>query len=102
MAVKTAAKSANVNARMQQDIKKQAEDILAELGIPRSVAMDMYYRQIIMHHGIPFKVTVPWDVPVRDEMSKAESDQMRATGLKQAKEDDSFDVDEVFDELEKM
>ena len=33
-------------------------------------------------------------------MTKAQFDQMMATGLKQAKEDDSFDVDEVFAELE--
>lgn len=39
-------------------------------------------------------------VPARDEMTIAEFNQMMATGLKQAKEDDSFDVDEVFNELE--
>ena len=33
-------------------------------------------------------------------MSVAEFDQMMATGLAQAKADDSFDTDEVFEELE--
>ena len=36
-----AAKTANVNSRMQSDIKQQAERILERLGIPRSVAIDM-------------------------------------------------------------
>lgn len=36
----------------------------------------------------------------REEMTKTEFDQMMANGLKQAMEDDSFDVDEVFSELE--
>ena len=95
-----AVKTASVNSRMRVDIKQQAEGILERLGIPRSAAMDMFYRQIIAHNGIPFSVTLPVSVPARDEMTKAQFDQMMATGLKQAKEDDSFDVDEVFAELE--
>ncbi|MBQ9436990.1 MAG: type II toxin-antitoxin system RelB/DinJ family antitoxin [Lachnospiraceae bacterium] len=95
-----ATKTASVNSRMRIDIKRQAEGILDRLGIPRSVAMDMYYRQIIAHNGIPFSVTLPCSVSARDEMTTAQFDQMMAAGLKQAKEDDSFDVDEVFAELE--
>lgn len=95
-----AVKTANVNLRMKLDIKQQAEGILDRLGIPRSVAIDMYYRQIIAHNGIPFSVTLPAMVPARDEMTTAQFNQMMATGLRQAKEDDSFDLDEVFDELE--
>lgn len=95
-----AMKTASVNSRMRVDIKRQAEEILDRLGIPRSVAMDMYYRQIIAHNGIPFSLTLPATVPARDEMTTVQFDQMMASGLKQAKEDDSFDVDEVFAELE--
>lgn len=96
-----AVKTANVNSRMKVDIKQQAEEILDRLGIPRSVAIDMFYRQIIAHNGIPFSVTLPATVPARDEMTKVQFDQMMATGLKQAKEGDFFNVDEVFDELER-
>lgn len=94
-----AVKTANVNSRMKLDIKQQAESILDRLGIPRSVAIDMYYRQIIAHNGIPFSLTLPASVPERDEMTTAEFDRMMAMGLSQAKKDDSFGVDEVFDEL---
>ena len=95
-----AIKTANVNTRMQVNIKEQAESILDRLGIPRSVAIDMYYRQIIAHNGIPFSVTLPSVVPARDEMSSAEFNKMMEIGLQQAKSDDSFGVDEVFAELE--
>ncbi len=95
-----AIKTANVNSRMKLDIKQQAEEILDRLGIPRSVAIDMYYRQIIAHNGIPFSLTLPVTIPVRSEMSTAHFNQMISTGLRQAKNDDSFDVDAVFDELE--
>lgn len=96
-----AIKTANVNSRMQLDIKQQAERILERLGIPRSVAIDMFYRQIIAHNGIPFSLTLPTDVPMRDELTTAQFNQMMANGLKQAKEDDALDVDEVFEELER-
>ena len=43
-----AAKTANVTARIQPNIKEQAEAILERLGIPVSVFIDMTYRQVIM------------------------------------------------------
>ncbi|MBR4036830.1 MAG: type II toxin-antitoxin system RelB/DinJ family antitoxin, partial [Oscillospiraceae bacterium] len=43
-----ASKTANVTARVQPEIKQQAEDILERLGIPVSVLIDSLYRQIIM------------------------------------------------------
>ena len=96
-----ATKTANVNARIDLTIKTKAEDILAKLGLPRSVAIDAFYRQIIIHGGIPFPLTVQnAKVPALDDMTVAEFNQMMATGLAQAKADDSFDMDEVFDELE--
>ncbi len=95
-----AVKTANVNSRMKLDIKQQAEIILDRLGIPRSVAIDMYYRQIIAHNGIPFSLTLPHTVPARDEMTTTQFNTMMDIGLRQAKEDDSFDVDQVFEELE--
>ena len=97
-----ATKTANVNARIRQDVKQQAEAILTRIGLPRSVAIDMYYRQIIMHDGIPFPVTIPSSVPARDKMSDAEFSAMMQTGYEQVKTDDSYDMDEVFDALEKM
>lgn len=96
-----AIKTANVNSRMQADIKEQAEEILDRLGIPRSVAIDMFYRQIIVHNGIPFSLTLPSNVVARDEMTRKQFNQMMATGLAQAKSDESFDFNEVFDELER-
>ena len=94
-----AVKTANVNSRMKTDIKQKAEKILEQLGIPRSVAIDMYYRQIIAHNGIPFSVTLPTEVPARDEMTAVQFDNMMQEGLRQAKNNESYDVDDVFDKL---
>ena len=42
-----ATKSANLYARIEPDVKEQAEGILAALGIPTSNAINMFYKQII-------------------------------------------------------
>ena len=94
-------KTANVNLRIKSDIKKRAEEILEKLGIPRSVAVDMFYRQIIALKGIPFSVTLNDDIPIREEMTEEQFNEMMTTGLEQAKQDEAYDADEVFDELEK-
>ena len=46
------AKTANVTARIQPEIKEQAEAILSQLGIPVSVFIDMAYRQVILQTGL--------------------------------------------------
>ncbi len=96
-----AVKTANVNARIDLGVKMQAEAILSRIGLPRSVAIDAFYRQIIIHGGIPFSLTIPEPkLPSRDTMREDTFNQMMSTGLSQAKADDSYDFDEVFDRLE--
>lgn len=53
------AKSANLYARIEPDLKEQAENILAALGIPASNAITMFYKQIILQNGLPFEVKLP-------------------------------------------
>ena len=43
-----ATKSANILARVEPEVKEQAEEILSKLGIPASVVINMLYKQIIM------------------------------------------------------
>lgn len=52
-------KSVTMNLRVNPSVKKQAEDVLRQLGIPMATAIDMYLRQISMTGGIPFSVTLP-------------------------------------------
>ncbi len=92
-------KSANVTARIQPEIKEEAEAILNRLGIPVSVFIDMAYRQVIMQGGIPFSLEVTNNILTRDRMTESEFDAMMAVGLAQAKADDSYTVDEAFSNL---
>ncbi len=53
------AKTANIYARIEPEIKEKAEIILGTLGIPASNAINMFYKQIILTGGIPFELKVP-------------------------------------------
>ena len=94
-----AVKTANVTARIQPNIKEQAEAILDRHGIPVSVFIDMTYRQVIMRDGVPFSLDIPDKFATRDSITKAEFDTMMQTGLSQAKRNDSVSVDEAFEQL---
>ena len=53
------AKTAMTHARLTPEVKKQAEEILKELGISISAAYEMFYRQIIAYGGLPFEMRIP-------------------------------------------
>lgn len=53
------AKTSNLYARIEPDVKEQAETILTALGIPVSNAINMFYKQIILQRGIPFDMKLP-------------------------------------------
>ena len=57
-------RTSNVFARVEPEIKEQAEHILSQLGIPMSNAIGLFLRQIIMHRGIPFEIILPAQKPV--------------------------------------
>ena len=63
------AKSSNVMARVEPEIKEQAESILSQLGLPVSVLINSLYRQIIMRGGVPFSMTVPSAIGYSDGVS---------------------------------
>lgn len=53
------AKTSNLYARIEPEVKEQAETILSALGIPVSNAINMFYKQIILQRGIPFEIKLP-------------------------------------------
>ncbi|NLH63127.1 MAG: type II toxin-antitoxin system RelB/DinJ family antitoxin [Erysipelotrichaceae bacterium] len=57
-------KSSNVYARIEPEVKEQAESILSALGIPASNAINMFYKQIILQNGLPFEVKLSVSAPI--------------------------------------
>lgn len=93
------AKSSNVMARVEPEIKEQAESILSQLGLPVSVLINSLYRQIIMRGGVPFSMTVPSHAISRDTMSDADFNAMMSVGLQQAKANESISLNDAINDL---
>ena len=96
-----AAKTANVMARVEPNVKEQAEEIMDILGIPVSVVINTLYKQIIMTRSIPFSLSVPTAPAARDELDDAAFHAMMERGLKEAKADQSRLASDVFADLKR-
>ena len=94
-------KDSTVSARVENDIKNEAEEILKKLGIPVSVVINSLYRQIIYRHGIPFPLTVPTEPKTMDTMSGTELDEILERSYAQSVCGEGRPLGDVFDELEK-
>ena len=90
------AKTATIMARVEPEIKEQAEHIMSELGIPASVVINMLYKQIVMTRSIPFSMSVPVS---RDEMDQNAFNGMMQKGLDDAKANRSRPVADVCRDL---
>jgi DNA-damage-inducible protein J len=47
---------ANINIRVDNGLKKQAESIFSELGLSMSTATTVFYKQVVRYGGIPFEL----------------------------------------------
>ncbi|MCH8836723.1 MAG: type II toxin-antitoxin system RelB/DinJ family antitoxin [Candidatus Marinimicrobia bacterium] len=82
-------KTASVSVRMEPSLKRDAENILRDLGLPASQAVTLFYRQLVLHKGLPFEVKLPVEVT-----RKALEDAVNGRDLA------SFStVDELFEDL---
>ncbi len=46
--------STSMNIRMDSEVKKQAQEIFSELGMDTTTAVNIFLRQVIRTHSIPF------------------------------------------------
>lgn len=95
-----AAKTASVLARIEPDVKMQAEEVMERLGVPASVVINMLYKQIILTQSIPFSLSLTKRPLARNEMSRTEFNSMMSRGYADALAGHHEDVDKVFDELD--
>lgn len=93
-----ARKSANVTARVQPEIKQQAEEILDKIGLPVSVLIDTLYRQIIMTGSVPYSLALP-KLPTRDGLADEQFDAIMEKGYNQAKSGKGLSIDEAFTKI---
>ena len=47
----------NINIQVDNEIKKEAQDIFGAMGFDMTTAINVFLRQVIQHRSIPFTVT---------------------------------------------
>ena len=76
------ANTSAVYARIDTNLKENAESILSQLGISPSSAVQMLYSQIILHKGMPFDLKLPTTKPLAlGNMTATELDEELNKGL---------------------
>ena len=63
----------NVSIRMDVDLKKQAEELFADLGLNMTAAMTMFLKQAVRSQGIPFEISRVPNAETIAAMREAES-----------------------------
>ena len=95
------AKSANLYARIEPDLKEQAETILSALGIPASNAITMFYKQIILRNGLPFDVKLPEHPLDISRMTAAQLDAELEKGYADIKAGRTIPAEQAFSDVRK-
>lgn len=55
-------KTATIQARINPEIKQEAQKILNQLHMTMSEAIALYLTQITLHKGIPFEIKIPNEI----------------------------------------
>ena len=83
-----------VYARIDTNLKENAEAILAQLGITPSSAIQMMYSQIVLRRGMPFELQLPAPTAI-GTMTREELDSELLKGVNSLKNGEGYTADEV-------
>lgn len=94
------ANTSAVYARIDTNLKENAEGILAQLGISPSSAIQMLYSQIVLTKGLPLDLHLPRTKPTAiGGMSRTELDAELTKGVESLNSGRTYTADEVDAEL---
>lgn len=95
-------RTANVFARVEPEIKEQAENVLEQLGIPMSNAVSMFLRQIVLQRGIPFEIKLPKKEPLSlGSLTKEQFNTEIEKGIADVKAGRVYSAEEVVAEMKR-
>ena len=96
------ANTSAIYARIDTGLKENAENILAQLGITPSSALQMLYSQIVLTRGLPLDLHLPSVKPTAiGGMSRADLDAELMKGVRSLRSGKTYTVDEVDAEFER-
>ena len=89
-------KKSAVYARIDTNLKDNAESILSQLGIFPSSAIQMLYSQIVLKKGMPFELKIPSSKPLAaSAIAREELDAELQKGVDSIKAGKIYSADEV-------
>ena len=94
-------KSANLCVRIEPEVKEKAEAILAELGIPASNAINLFYKQIILHNGLPFELKLSNKIIDESVISEKDLALKLKKALESVNEGNGYTLNESIERLNK-
>ena len=52
-------KSEMIRARVEPELKQEAETVFSKLGLSTTQAITLFYKQVTLQQGLPFAVKIP-------------------------------------------
>lgn len=91
-----------IYARIDSNLKDNAEGILSQLGISPSGAIQMLYSQIVMTKGLPLDLHIPSQQPTTTYgITREQLDAQLQKGMESLRSGRTYSVEEVDEELSK-
>ena len=84
-----------VYARIDSGLKENAEQILQQLGITPSSAIQMLYSQIVLTRGLPLDLHLPKEPVSLANMTREELDAALHKGMDSLKSHEAYSADQV-------
>ena len=94
-------KTSNVYARVEPELKTEAETVLNQIGLPLSNAITLFLKQIVLCRGVPFSVTLPQKPVSLEEMTVKELDAKLESGWSDYQAGRVRPAEEFFGEMER-
>lgn len=66
------AKTETIRARVDPDVKRDAEEVFSTLGLSAPEAIRLFYRQVALYQGLPFSVSIP-NAETREAIRQAQT-----------------------------
>ena len=81
--------------RIDTDIKRQASEIFASLGLDMSTAVNLFLHQCVLRKGLPFSIELPSKPVCLDDITKEELEEEIMKGVQDFEDGNVFTSDEV-------
>lgn len=96
------ARTASIYARVEPEIKEQAENVLELLGISMSNAVGMFLKQVALQKGIPFEMKLPKTEPLAyASLTKEQFDNEISKGIADIKAGRVYSADDIKAEMKR-